>query len=250
MPKYIEEQTDEQKKIVQDVLVKYNKGYTAKAGLHTTWKDCWAAYEGSYFKEKLPDYKAQEISNFIFATIETIIPIMLANNPKFLALPNREKDQLKSESIQKALDYEWQRTKMFRNCAKWLRNLLVTGNAPIGLFWDGNKDGIGQIMPVVISPFNIIVDPLATTIDDAEFIGYACYKNVGEIIKLNPKLKELLLKATGGIQYEVLAYGADTSNVNNETNILYIEMYLKDYSTEIKEIEEERNKVSQIRNNA
>lgn len=239
MAKKVKEQDEKSKQLVSIVQTKYNVAYNAKAELHKEWKDCWAAYDGSYFKVDAPSYKAQEQSNYVFSTIETVIPVMMSGNPKFIALPNREQDYPKSEVIQKALDYEWQRTRMFTECVKGIRDLLVTGNIALGLFWNGKKDGIGQIEPMLLSPFNVFVDPKATCVDDAEYMGYACYKNVGEVVSQYPDFKELLEASTSVPQYEDLNFGKDASQYRSDSTILFVEMYMRDYSTEITYEEEQ-----------
>jgi hypothetical protein len=232
MAKKKKEQTQQEIDLVSRIKKMYLDGYTAKVEQHKEWQECWNAYDSTYFKQNLPEYKSQEVSNYVFSTVETVIPIMLAANPKFVVLPNSEQFYQKAEMVQKALDYEWGRTKMFMEVVRMIRTSLITGNCIIGLFWDGKKDGIGQVKPMILSPFNIIVDPKATSIDDAEFMGYATYKNVGEIVNFRPDLADMLKDSTGGVQYDELMFGLDSSKVNSKTNILYIEMYFKDYSTE------------------
>lgn len=235
----LSEQSEEAKALVSIVLQKYRKSYDAKASLHKLWEDCYNAYMSDYFKQNLPDYKSQEISNYVFSTVETVIPIMVANNPKILVLPQKEEFQLKSDMVQRALDFEWQRTKFFSKLVLSCRSGLIFGTVPIMMIWDSNADnGLGNAKPVIVSPFNIFPDPSATCIEDAEYIMYATYKNVGEVIAEYPDKAELLRKSTGKPQDTYLAFGKDTSEFNPDTSILYIEMFSTDYSMEVS-IEEE-----------
>ena len=81
--------TDKEKKLCEWVYTKFKQAYVAKAPLMTKWKEYMKAYEGTYFKnDNRPDYKSDQVSNFVFSTIEAIRPIMTDNNPKFLAIPN------------------------------------------------------------------------------------------------------------------------------------------------------------------
>jgi hypothetical protein len=213
---------------------------------HPIWDRNFKAYMGSYFEEKMPEYKSQEISNYVFSTIETVKPIMMLNNPRFLAMPNREVDYDKSIMVQHAIDYEWQRTKMFTQLLKALTTGLIFGSVPIALVWDAKaSNGLGQIKPIIMSPFNVFADPLATCVDDAEYIMYACYKNVGEVIKAYPEKADLLMASTQAVTDEYLAYGKNTTNLKSDKAILYIEAFMRDYSTETEVIEENGEKVQQ-----
>jgi cyclopropane fatty-acyl-phospholipid synthase-like methyltransferase len=234
-----DEQSEEAKSLVGIVQQKYRKAYDAKSSLHKLWEDCYNAYMSEYFKQNLPDYKSQEISNYVFSTVETVIPIMVANNPKILVLPQKEVFQQKADVIQRALDFEWQRTKFFSKLVLSCRSGLIFGTVPIMMIWDKNSDnGLGNAKPVIVSPFNIFPDPSATCVDDAEYIIYATYKNVGEIIAEYPEKANLLRKSTGKPQDTYLAFGKDTTEFNPDTSILYIEMFSTDYSMEVS-IEEE-----------
>jgi hypothetical protein len=244
-----DEQTEEQKNIASKVLTMYKTSTDSMAAKRRKWDDCIKAYESEYFKKKLPDYKTQEISNYVFSTVETIIPLMLANDPKMLAMPKKIEAYQKSVNVQYALDHEWRRTDMFLKLIDDMKQGVIIGNAIIALLWNQNESrGIGEVTPLVISPFNFFVDPMATSIEDAEYCGYAAYKNVGEVIKQFPGKAEALRKAVTAVNDEYLAYGKKGVE-NSKNNVLYIECYLKDYSTEVSEVEEdgEKYKVTKLK---
>lgn len=238
------EKEDEISKLVESVKKKYRDAYDSKAKKHEIWDKCYKAYTGELFKNpSLPKYKSQEVSNFIFSTVETVKPIMLSNKPKLLCLPHSEADYEKSERIQKALDYEWDRTQMFIKMCNALSNGLIYGTAIVGVLWNGKQNnGLGNVDPVVISPFNFFVDPMATSIDDAEYVIYATYKNVGEIIKAYPEKSEELKNSTEQANDTYLMYGRNTEGLTGKDTILYIECYQRDYSVIEDEIEEDGKK--------
>lgn len=226
--------------IVDKVITMYRNSYDNKVNIHAKWDECYKAYTSELFETSAPDYKSKEISNFIFGTIETVKPIMVSSNPKILVLPNREQDYPKSDLVQHALDYEWDRTKMFTKLLQSITYGLVYGTVPVYLPWNPNKDGIGQVEPMVISPFNLFPDPMATDIDDAEYIIYACYKNVGSVIKAYPDKAEELKKNTTSVEDEYLIYGKDSNAVaTSRNNVLYIECYMRDYEMETTDIQDE-----------
>jgi hypothetical protein len=221
---------EHQQATIDQVLRLYRNAYADKEELHNLWDECFKAYDGSLFKGNRPDYAVNEISNHVFSTVETIKPIMLAQIPKIIALPKKNENFDKAEAIQQALDYEWKRTQMFSKLHSALTIGTITGTFIISLIWDGAEDGIGQIKPVVISPFNFFIDPMATSLKEAEYAGYAAYITLGQAIQFAPDKAEELKKAASSPDDQWLTYGKDTSNAQNNY-LLYIEMYFRDYST-------------------
>lgn len=229
---------EQEVRLVDNVKNLYRIAYDNKAPYHEVWEKCFKAYTGELYKQNLPSYRSQEVSNFTFSTIETIKPIMLSENPEFVALPARPEHLEKAETIRDVLKYEWDRTKMFTILQKVLTSMLIYGTGIVGLFWNGNKDGIGQIEPVLISPFNFFPDPMAETLNDGQFAIYATYKPIGEVIKFAPEKEEEIRENASMPDDKYLMFGKETSNVSTDQNILYIEAYVKDYTVELEEYEE------------
>lgn len=242
MSKKNKTQEDDEKYLVEQIKYKYNKSYEAKMTYHEKWKQFEKAYDGSLFKKQLPEYKAQEISNFIFSTIETIKPMMLSNYPKPIVVPSIPEAFEKSKLVQNAIDFEWKRADMFSKMLDMGHNGLVYGTSCFGIFWDGEaSNGLGEVECKIISPFNIFPSPSATHEDNAEFIIYATYKSLEELTNVYPDKAEKLKESIENSLDENLAQ--DRLDSDSSNNVLYIECYHRDYSAdEIDEKDEEGNK--------
>lgn len=243
------EQDEKDKAVVNKILTMYKNASDAKAPFIDKWKENFNAYNGELFKRNTARKTAgNAIPNHIFATVETVKPIMFTNPPKNIVYPTKEDGFEKAMMIQEALDYEWRRTRLLPKILDSLTNGLIYGTFIIGLFWDGEASkGAGEITPKTISPFNFFVDPMADNIDDAEYCMYATYKSLGELIKMYPSKKDDLVRnATNSID-EDLTFGKDKTNAKDQ--LLYIECYFKDYSTEsiIEEEEGEKYKVTKMK---
>lgn len=236
--KAVVEDNDEEKKLVSKVLKMYRDAYNDKSDKHSKWDDYYKAYTGEYFKKNLPAYKTQNIENFVFSTLETIKPVMLAENPRILALPQTEEMQGKSDAVQKSIDYEWQRTNFTRHLGNCITNALLYGTGIEGILWDAESDRIGNVAPVVISPFNFFIDPAATCLADAEYCIYATYKSIGEVLRLAPDKKEQLEKNKTSPSDNWLVHGKE-STANMKDKLLYIEAYFRDHTQELSEVTEE-----------
>ena len=205
---------------------KFKDAMVQKADYTKRWQSYIDAYNGDYFKNvNLPDYKSDLVSNYIFSIIETIRPIMLDNDPKFQAMPRHPDGVDFSNDLQSALSYEWDREGMNAKLYRELINTLVIGNSVFFVPWDKEDKNV-RATPV--NPFNIFVDPLATSVDDAEYIIYATYNNQEVLKRSFPDKADSL---TGGdINYGELVHD-NNKDARVDNQILVLEVYTRDYET-------------------
>jgi hypothetical protein len=216
---------------------KFKDAMVHKAPYTKKWQQYMDAYHGEYFKDKKrPEYKSNLVSNYIFSIIETIRPIMLDNDPKFQSMPRQPEGMRFSEDLQEAFSYEWDREKMSRKLYKELITTLVMGTSIFFQPWD-SKDK--QIKAVPVNPFNIFPDPLATTIEDAEYIIYASYRHVERLKRLFPQKADKL--SGGDINYGELVHNND-ENAKIDSQVLVLEVWTRDYESLESENGETRQK--------
>lgn len=225
----------------------YRQAENAKSPLISKWKENYKAYTGEGLNRTNGNqYLGDAKINHIFSTVETVKPIMLTNMPKPIVLPTKEEGFYKSQLIQEALDYEWDRTRLVPKLMDSITQGLIFGTFIVGLFWNGKSSkGQGEIEPVVISPFNFFIDPMATNIEDAEYCIYATYKPVGMLMKAYPdKAEELREQATSTMQDE-LTFNKETGDIRNQ--VLYLECYFRDYSFDESIEEDEEGKKYKVK---
>ena len=228
--------TDNEKRLCDWVYTKFKQSYVSKAPLMEQWKKYMKAYKGTLFNdESKPDYKSDEVSNMVFSVIETIRPIMVDNNPKFLAIPNNPEGLDFSSDVQMALDYEWEREKMPLKLPAQLIPMLVYGTAVWFIQWDGKKGEYGEISVKPIDPFNIFPDPLAESVEDAEYIIYATYKNANQLKQLFPK-KASAIEGSRITMSELVAE-RDAKDNSEENQVLVVEMWCRDWVNMDKDVE-------------
>ena len=209
--------------------IKFKEAMIHKAPYTKRWLEYMDAYNGEYFKNKnLPEYKSNMVSNFIFSTIETIRPIMIDNDPKFQSVPRQPEGMKFSNDLNEALMYEWDREGMNVKIYRELINVLTIGTAVFFIPYNANDK---KIQGIPVNPFNIFVDPLATCVEDAEYIIYAKYMNVVPLRRLFPKKAELLHGSR--INYSELVQNND-KNANIQNQILVLDIWTKDYEVEEK----------------
>ncbi len=208
---------------------KFKNSMIHKAPYTKRWLTYLDAYKGDYFKNlNIPDYKSNMISNYIFSIVETIRPIMLDNDPKFQSLPRQSAGMEFSTDVQEALTYEWDRENMNPKLYRELINVLVLGTAIFFIPWNSQQKNVKGIP---INPFNFFVDPLATSLDDAEYVIYANYVNETILKRLYPEKADKL--KGGSINYSELVLEND-KNAMIDNQILVLEINTKDYEVETK----------------
>ena len=246
-------QVDEFKKQSEEDLVvakvknMYKRAYEAKADLHSKWKKNYKAYTGELFDKQTPEFRSNEVSNYVFSTIETVKPIMLSNNPKTQVIPRSGEFFEKARVVQCVLDSEWKRANMFSKLHILNHLNLIYGTAIVGMFWNAeSKNGLGNVENIVISPFNFFIEPSATELNNAEYCIYAVYKKVSEVCKVFPeKSEEIKNEATSNVDENLMSEKDGTDFGDN--NVLCIECYMRDYSTETYIEEEEDEETGEIK---
>lgn len=197
-----------------------------KAPYTKRWLTYLDAYNGDYFKnDNLPDYKSNLVSNYIFSIIETIRPIMLDQNPKFQSVPRQPEGLEFCSDLQEVLSYEWDREDMSRKLYRELINTLILGTSIFFLPWDSADKNVKAIP---VSAFNLFPDPLATNIDDSEYLIYASYVNVNILRRKFPS-KSLQLHG-GQINYSELVHD-NNRNARVDNQVLVLEVWTKDYES-------------------
>lgn len=239
--------TEAERLLINDIRDKFVVTESAKTDKVTTWNNCISAYNSDYFKNaNRPDYKSDEISNFIFSTLETIKPIMIDNDPRILVLPKTPEGMQVSDKIQNAFDAEWTRAGMSKKLAQGITIALQIGTAIFGMFWNGkDENGLGNVNPVLINPFNFFPDPMAVDVDGAEYIIYATYKHVNQL-KMQFPSKAHLLRG-GAINHPELVPQGNISDVANQ--VLIFECYMRDYTTEEAETIDQDNENKKLKVN-
>lgn len=220
---------------------KFKQAMVHKADYTKRWQTYMDAYNGDFFvDESRPEYKSNLVSNYIFSVIETIRPIMLDNDPKFQAMPRNPAGMEFSHDLQDAFMYEWDRDRMSTKLFRDLVTSLVTGTAVSFIPWNSER---GEIESISTSPFNIFPDPLATSVEDAEHIIYASYKNSEMLRRMFPDRSDELVG--GDVDYGELVH-ENNENANLENQILVLEVWTRDYESTREDGVEEDKKQSKL----
>jgi len=211
--------------------MKFKEAMLAKADYTSRWKEYMDAYNGSFFdNESLPSYRSNQVSNYIFSNIETMRPIMLDNNPKFQVMPRNPEAIEFANDVQDIMNYEWDRTNMQASLSRQLISTLVYGTSVYYMHWDKDEK---EVVPLEISPQNIFPDPLATCVEDAEYIIYAAYMHENILKKAYPKYTKELQGSQ--VNYSELVYENNESDGKIDNQILVLEIFCQPHVSTMEE---------------
>lgn len=224
-----EKQKEEQKKLAGRVYDKFKQSMLAKDPFTKRWLEYLNAWENVLFeKTSGVSYKSNHVSNFIYSTIESMRPIVFDNNPKFEAIPVTADGMDYANDMTAILDWEWHRTGMQGIC---LANSIYTfaiGTSCIMLTYNYDDKTIGgNVKPIAVSPMNLFPDPLATSVDDAEYIIYANYIHVNKLKNFYPQFANEL--EGSNVKFSELVNERDKNSTNNN-QVLILEMWCRDYT--------------------
>lgn len=246
LPKNNDKKREAEQKLASDWSHKFKEAMLAKEPYTTRWLTYLNAWDNSLYENAhTPSYKTNHVSNFIYSTIESMRPILFDQNPGFEAIPCTEDGMQYANDITTILDWEWSRTNMQELC---LANSIYTfaiGTSIIMLKYEyGNTNSEdGDVCPVKVSPFNLFPDPLATSVEDAEYLIYADYVHVKKLSEKYPDRKDELIGSD--VQYSELVNDRD-ENANIDNQVLVLEIWCRDYTIiDSEEVDENGKKKKQ-----
>ena len=222
---------EEQKKLSSWCYQKFKDAMLAKQQTTEDWFKYLNAYNNDlYTNNNVPDYKSNYCNNLIYSTIESMRPIVFDGNPKFECVPATAEALQYSKDIDTALDFEWHRTKMREKLISNSIYTFVLGTSVIMLpyVYSDNDEFDGNVCPVIVNPFNLYPDPLATSVEDAEYIIYATYEHENKLKKRYPEYADMI--DGGDIKYEELV-NSRNENARITNQILLLEVWCRDYTT-------------------
>lgn len=231
--KELKEIPEKDKKLASDIYKKFRDSMLAKSKFTEKWFTYLNAWNNSLYEDsKKPSYRTNHVSNFIYSSIESMRPVLFNQSPKFEAIPVTAEGMQYANDINTILDWEWHRTNMQEIALANSIYTFVLGTSVIMLpyVYDKNPKAEvdGNVTPIPVSPFNIYPDPLATSIEDAEYIIYANYEHVNKLKKRYPDKKDFIQGSD--INYSELVNDRnDNARVDNQ--VLLLEMWCRDYTT-------------------
>lgn len=141
------------------------------------WEDCWRVYNGKRVKvgyQGISDTTVPET----FTIIESLVANIGGGKPKFTFMPTNEDQNEDTEIINELIDFYWDQNHMSAKTLNWIRESLIYGNSILFAYWDNDMPCVKNI-PLI----DFFIDPNATSLDNAKYMGYRYLANKKDLEK-------------------------------------------------------------------
>lgn len=136
----------------------------------------------------------------VFSTIETLIPRIVLNQPKIVALPREKGDDKFIEPAKTLIDYRWEQMEVFTELIDLFKQCFIYGTSPIKGRWIKEKRKVprrnafgklifGKYKTITesypefetVDEFSFFIDPDASTIKKAKYVIHKIYLTEEEL---------------------------------------------------------------------
>jgi hypothetical protein len=199
----IVELSPEEMAIQQDVFEKYRAAKKYRKAFDKDWDRWYKLYAGQHWDQTRPDWKSTPVVNFIFSTIETIIPIMTDSSPQLVVAPAEPSCAETAEVMGDIVKRIWVSNDMDLKLPVIVKNLLKYGTGFAKVWWKENDDPEipGDVELSVVDPRHIFPAPGAIEIEDADHLIFAANVPINYVERMYP---EAVGRLVGGIWEEDL----------------------------------------------
>jgi len=165
----VPEMDDEEKKLVKLVNHLFEKAKRHRAKYDCNWIDYYRIFRGDQWTKKRPSYRHSEVINFIFMTIQSMVPIMLDSRPRPVFTPRDPGDTEFAEILNELFEADWQSGNWLMKIAEVIYDGHFYGTGFAKLDWDEHAlYGLGKIRFKSEEPLDFYPDPDANHINESE----------------------------------------------------------------------------------
>jgi hypothetical protein len=189
------EPTDAERKAIKLVERVYERNKKHRSLYDQKWLDYYHFFRGKQWKDNRPSYRHAEVINFVFRTIQSLVPIQMDARPKTDFLPEEPGDFELSELLREMNDADWQKNNWTMEQLEVLYDANITGTGISELCIDEQlaRKGIHKVVYKSIDPFFCFPDP------DARDVNKECCSwvtavptDIAKVKRLYPDKKEYL----------------------------------------------------------
>lgn len=192
-----EDQPKVEQALAQSVLNAYKQAKRYRAQYDKNWERWYRLYSGQHWDGPRPEWRSTPVVNFIFSTIETILPIMTDNNPQINVVPKNEDSQEMSAIMGTIMEKLWVTNSMGIKLPETIKNSLKYGTGIQKVWWNPKlADGLGDVAVSVVDPRHFYPSPGAKTIQDAAYVVFAANVPLDSVLRDFPHVRG---KLQGGV---------------------------------------------------
>lgn len=197
-------------KTIELVNKRFSEARKYREGFEEEWKECEDFYNGKHWKDKNRSFK-----NLVFPLVEQEVSVLSDSLPSTDILARKPEREDDAKTLEASVHFTYEQQAFFIKLVMALRSALKTGTAFHYIDFDPDADNGQGITTIKNVPWrNVFLDPAASEIDEAGFVGIEFPVRVEEARRKHPKFKDKI-KATG-VDSDGKAFASNTSGLKEE----------------------------------
>jgi hypothetical protein len=216
------DQSPELKERAKHVLDFYERTLGTMRKRHRLWRENYEFFLGKQWATARPAYRASEVLNYTFAAIQSALPVLTDNRPRFSFTPVDPNDQELALYFEKIAESVWNREGWNLVVADMFLTGMIYGTAFGSMKFDpdGNS-GLGRIRFLSVDPFQLYFDEGSIDINDGSCaqVQQVVPMKVGAVKAMFPELADQIKPdLTSSIPSKYSLEGTDTLETSRVIN--------------------------------
>lgn len=150
--------TDAEKALLKKCEGLFKKAKRDKRKYDFCWIDYYKMFRGRQWREQRPSYRASEVFNLIWETLQSQVPVIVDQRPKFEFLPQEPSDREFADLMNDICAADWQRYNWLYKLTEVVYDAHIYGTGLSCLKFDPKLD---RIVYHSTDPFYLFPDPSA-----------------------------------------------------------------------------------------
>lgn len=200
-------------------------------------------FKGQWWNDEALDKSdSRAFANLIFATIQSIAPLLTDNRPKWDVFARKYYMQSLARLYSDALEYLWDKLRMDKQVYLAVKDALLYGLGIFKIYFDPDRDdGLGEVRVDAIDPVTFVIAEGYEELWDASWCGQVRPFPVSWVRRMYPdKIDEVETMSGSGEEKSFIDPDSDLFSQDSERVIIY-EIWMRDDTVEkvVNEIEVE-----------
>lgn len=184
--KPVDPQVEIDSQTIQLVNKRFKEARKYRETFEEEWKECENFYSGKHWKDKNRSFK-----NLVFPLVEQEISVLTDSIPSTDIMARKEEREEDCKVLEASVHFTYEQQSFFLKLAMALRSALKIGTGYHYVDYDPDADNGQGITTIKTIPWkHVFLDPAATEIDEASFVGIRFPIRVDELKRRFPKHKD------------------------------------------------------------
>jgi len=177
--------SDEDRKAIKEVDKFFSKAKKWRSNYDKDWIDNYKFFRGQQWKEQRPSYRHSEVINMVFQTIQSFVPVITDNRPKFEFLPQDPTDQEFASIVNDVCESDWEKNGWLFKVSELIYDTHIYGIGYLSMNYIKNQETtLGDLELTTEDPMYCYPDPNCQDINDKNCRGFLIAEPVDvEILK-------------------------------------------------------------------